>query len=204
MTQQPQSRSRLGAARGIASSLTFVCLVFLIGPSIKYHSREEMVSVYHFWTITLAIAGMVFYVICFKSTHENVVRIVAQSSLKISLRTLKRNRPQCILCIGALCVLISSFAVSVSLLFYVRYVLNDAGLFTVLVLVQSLVGTVASALLVPGMVSRIGKKNTFLIGALLGRLVVVSGAGSFRHRLNRSGDYYDRDVGSGIRYRRIR
>lgn len=146
---------------------------------------------------------MVFYVICFKSTHENVVRIVAQSSLKISLRTLKRNRPLFILCIGALCVLISSFAVSVSLLFYVRYVLNDAGLFTVLVLVQSLVGTVASALLVPGMVSRIGKKNTFLIGALLGRLVVVSGSGSFRHRLNQSGDYYDRDVGSGIRYRRI-
>lgn len=37
-----------------------------------------------------------------------------------------------------------------------------------LVLVQNLVGTVASAPLVPGMVARIGKKNTFLIGALLG------------------------------------
>ncbi|EMB0905202.1 MFS transporter [Escherichia coli] len=72
------------------------------------------------------------------------------------------------LCIGALCVLISTFAVSASSLFYVRYVLNDTGLFTVLVLVQNLVGTVASAPLVPGMVARIGKKNTFLIGALLG------------------------------------
>ncbi|EFI4036026.1 beta-glucuronidase [Escherichia coli] len=58
--------------------------------------------------------------------------------------------------------------VSASSLFYVRYVLNDTGLFTVLVLVQNLVGTVASAPLVPGMVARIGKKNTFLIGALLG------------------------------------
>ena len=135
MTQQPQSRARLGAARGIAASLTFVCLAFLIGPSIKNSSPEEMVSVYHFWTIVLAIAGMVLYFICFKST---------------------------------VCVLISTFAVSASSLFYVRYVLNDTGLFTVLVLVQNLVGTVASAPLVPGMVARIGKKNTFLIGALLG------------------------------------
>lgn len=30
MTQQPQSRARLGAARGIAASLTFVCLLFLL------------------------------------------------------------------------------------------------------------------------------------------------------------------------------
>lgn len=88
--------------------------------------------------------------------------------MKISLQTLKRNRPLFMLCIGALCVLISTFAVSASSLFYVRYVLNDTGLFTVLVLVQNLVGTVASAPLVPGMVARIGKKNTFLIGALLG------------------------------------
>lgn len=168
MTQQLQSRARLGAARGIAASLTFVCLAFLIGPSIKNSSPEEMVSVYHFWTIVLAIAGMVLYFICFKSTRENVVRNVAQPSLKISLQTLKRNRPLFMLCIGALCVLISTFAVSASSLFYVRYVLNDTGLFTVLVLVQNLVGTVASAPLVPGMVARIGKKNTFLIGALLG------------------------------------
>ncbi len=65
------------------------------------------------------------------------MRIVAQPSLKISLQTLKRNRPLFMLCIGALCVLISTFAVSASSLFYVRYVLNDAGLFTVLVLVQN-------------------------------------------------------------------
>lgn len=41
MTQQPQSRARLGAARGIAASLTFVCLAFLIGPSIKNPVRKR-------------------------------------------------------------------------------------------------------------------------------------------------------------------
>ncbi len=167
-----------------------------------------MVSVYHFWTIVLAIAGMVLYFICFKSTRENVVRIVAQPSLKISLQTLKRNRPLFMLCIGALCVLISTFAVSASSLFYVRYVLNDTGLFTVLVLVQNLVGTVASAPLVPGMVARIGKKNYLpdwrfagnlrLSAILLGfRLVTAGGVGCVGHRFNWSGRYYDCDVGTG-------
>src|SRR5699024_24097 len=112
--------------------------------------------------------GMVLYFICFKSTRENVVRIVAQPSLKISLQTLKRNRPLFMLCIGALCVLISTFAVSASSLLYVRYVLNDTVLFTVLVVLQDLGGNVAAATLVPAMVSRIGTENSLLIGALLG------------------------------------
>ncbi|WP_435947082.1 glucuronide transporter [Dryocola sp. BD586] len=168
MTQQPQSRARLGAARGIAGSLTFVCLAFLIGPNITRAGPGEMASVYHFWTIVLAVTGMALYFLCFKSTSENVVRIVAQPSLKISLQTLKRNRPLLMLCAGALCVLISTFSVSASSLFYVRYVLNDTGLFSVMVLVQMLIGTVASAPLVPGMVKRMGKKNTFLLGAILG------------------------------------
>lgn len=67
----------MGAVRGIVVLLIFVCLVFLIGSSIKNFSSEEMVSVYYFWIIVLAIVGMVFYFICFKSTRENVVRIVA-------------------------------------------------------------------------------------------------------------------------------
>ena len=68
----------------------------------------------------LAIAGMVLYFICFKSTRENVVRIVAQPSLNISLQTLKRNRPLFMLCNGAQCVLITTFAVSASSLFLMR------------------------------------------------------------------------------------
>lgn len=168
MTRQPRSRARLGAARSIAASLTFVCLAFLIGPRITSAGPLAMESVYLFWTVTLAVAGMALYFICFKSTRENVVRIVAQPSLKISLQTLKRNRPLLMLCAGALCILISTFSVSASSLFYVRYVLNDPGLFSVIVLVQMLIGSVLSAPLVPRLVTRAGKKNTFLIGALMG------------------------------------
>lgn len=167
MTQHSPSRARLGAARSIAASLTFVCLAFLIGPRIKDASPADMQSVYYFWTIILAFVGMVLYFICFKSTQENVVRTVAQPSLKSSLQTLKQNRPLMMLCASALCCLIATFAISTSTLFYVRYVLNDTGLFSVIVLVQTLIGTFASAPLVPRLVAMIGKKNTFLTGALM-------------------------------------
>ncbi len=60
-------------------------------------------SVYHFWTIVLAIAGMVLYFICFKSTRENVVRIVAQPSLNISLQTLN-GIAGCLRCASVRCV----------------------------------------------------------------------------------------------------
>ncbi|WP_039046753.1 glucuronide transporter [Plesiomonas shigelloides] len=168
MTQNPSSRARLGVARSVAASLTFVCLAFLIGPSITHSSLTEIASVYLFWTIILALTGIVLYFICFKSTRENVVRVVAQPSLKISLQTLKQNRPLIMLCAGALCILSSSFAVSASSLFYVRYVLNDTALFSVIVLVQMLVGSVASAPLVPRLMAKVGKKNTFLVGTLIG------------------------------------
>lgn len=182
---QPTRTRILNAAREIFSengfhsaSMKAICKSCAISPGTLYHhfiSKEALIQAIILQDQERALArfrepieGIHFVDYCFKSTRENVVRIVAQPSLKISLQTLKRNRPLFMLCIGALCVLISTFAVSASSLFYVRYVLNDTGLFTVLVLVQNLVGTVASAPLVPGMVARIGKKNTFLIGALLG------------------------------------
>lgn len=170
MTQQPQSRARLGAARSVAAALTFVCLAFIIGPKISGVGASEIRSVYFDWTVTLAVAGVILYFLCFKSTRENVVRIVAQPSLHISLQTLKKNRPLMLLCIAALCILISTFAVSASSLFYVRYVLNDVELFSILVLVQMLVGSLGSAPLVPRLVKRLGKKNTFLSGAGIGTL----------------------------------
>lgn len=75
-----------------------------------------------------------------------------------------------LLCAAALCLLISTFSVTASSLFYVRYVLNDAGLFSVMILVQMLIGSLISAPLVPVLVSRIGKKNTFLMGTFIGAM----------------------------------
>ncbi|MBW3154232.1 MFS transporter, partial [Salmonella enterica subsp. enterica serovar Javiana] len=170
ISREPRSLARLGAARSIAASLTFVCLAFLIGPRITHSIPTEMASVYLFCTIILVSAGLQLDFIFLKSARDNLVPIFPHPPFIVSRQPPKQSRPLMMLCTCALFILISTVAVSASSLFYVRYVLNDTALFSVIVLVQMLVGSVASAPLVPRLVAKIGKKNTFLAGALMGTL----------------------------------
>lgn len=168
MTQDPLSRARLGAGRSIAASLTFVVLAFVIGSQIGGSDVASVQATYLHYTTMLAIAGLVLYFLCFKSTKENVIRTVAQPALGVSLRTVKKNRALIMLCGGALFMLTATFAVTATGMFYVRYVVGDPSLFTVMVLVQMFIGSVLPAFFVPSLVRRFGKKNTFLIGASIG------------------------------------
>ncbi len=148
-----------GCGSRIAASLTFVCTAFLIGPSIKNSSRKR-------WCRYI-ISGQLCWRLpewCFTSSASNrrvrmwYLRIVAQPSLNQSANPETESPAVYVVHRCAVCADFDLRAVSASSLFYVRYVLNDTGLFTVLVLVQNTVGTVASAPLVPGMVARIGKE----------------------------------------------
>ena len=168
MTQDPLSRARLGAGRSIAASLTFVVLAFVIGSQIGGSDVASVQATYLHYTTMLAIAGLVLYFLCFKSTKENVIRTVAQPALGVSLRTVKKNHALIMLCGGALFMLTATFAVTATGMFYVRYVVGDPSLFTVMVLVQMFIGSVLPAFFVPSLVRRFGKKNTFLIGASIG------------------------------------
>ena len=164
MTQEPVSRTRLGAARGIGASLTFVMLAFVIAPNISGVEISEAQHVYMLATSCLAVIGYCLYVLCFKSTKENVVRTVAQPSFKESVHTVKQNKPLMMLCCAALFMLAASFSISASAIFYVRYVVGDASYFSIMVLIQNLIGGVVIAPFVPGLVRRLGKKKTFLTG----------------------------------------
>lgn len=168
MTQDPLSRARLGAGRSIAASLTFVVLAFVIGSQIGGSDVASVQATYLHYTTMLAIAGLVLYFLCFKSTKENVIRTVAQPALGVSLRTVKKNHALIMLCGGALFMLTATFAVTATGMFYVRYVVGDPSLFTVMVLMQMFIGSVLPAFFVPSLVRRFGKKNTFLIGASIG------------------------------------
>lgn len=168
MTQDPLSRARLGAGRSIAASLTFVVLAFVIGSQIGGSDVASVQATYLHYTTMLAIAGLVLYFLCFKSTKENVIRTVAQPALGVSLRTVKKNHALIMLCGGALFMLTATFAVTATGMFYVRYVVGDPSLFTVMVLVQMFIGSVLPAFFVPSLVRHFGKKNTFLIGASIG------------------------------------
>ena len=67
-------------------------------------------------------------------------------------------------------MLIGYFSMTASAMYFARYVLGDAKLFVTIVVVTSLVGTLIAAPLVPMLVSRLGKKNTFLFGLGLGTI----------------------------------
>ncbi|WP_321158114.1 glucuronide transporter [Providencia stuartii] len=171
MTLQPLSRARLGAARSIGGAVTGIFLTLLITPFVSSAGANiasiEMEKVYFYVTLGLAFFGVGLYFVCFKSTKEIIVRTDVQPSLKNSLNTIKQNKALMILCSATICVLISGFTVSASSLFYVRYVLNDVTLFPIISLVQGIFGAITSALIMPILVARFGKKNTFLIGGMI-------------------------------------
>lgn len=167
MTQDPVSRARLGAGRSIGASCTFVALAFIIGPKIASADREAVQQVYQHYTMCLAVAGIILYFICFAATRENVVRTVAQPSFKVSVQTVRHNKPLFMLCGAALFMLAANFSVSASAIFYVRYMIDDPSLFTIFVLVQSFIGCVVPAPFIPHLVAKFGKKKTFLIGCVV-------------------------------------
>ena len=164
MTQNPEERARLGAARTIMASFTYTLLAFVISPAIGGGHGESQ-STYTLYTAILAVVGVGLYWMCFASTRENITRTVEQPSLRISLRTLKSNRPLIILCLVAIATLTGTFSLSAAGLYYVRYILNDMSYFSVLIFIQTFLGAVLAAPLVPRLVRRIGKKSTFLLGS---------------------------------------
>lgn len=174
MTQQPRERARLGASRTIMASLTFVFLALVLGPVVRSVSGAELQAQLTQFTVILAVAGLVLYFLCFKSTREVVQRDVESPALKDSVGTLFGNRPLMILCLIALCVLIGYFALAASAMYYARYVLGDAKLFVTMIVIISLVGTLVAAPLVPALVARFGKKQAFLLGLALGAVGFTS------------------------------
>lgn len=167
MTQQPRERARLGASRTLMAMGTFSFLALVLGPVVRSAKGEALQSMLTQFTLILAVAGIVMYYLCFKSTREIVERDIAQPKLKDSIGTLLTNRPLLMLCASALCVLIGYFSLSATSMFFARYVLGDTKQFVVLVFVTTLFGTLVAAPLAPLLVGKLGKKGAFLCGLAL-------------------------------------
>ncbi len=167
MTQQPRERARLGSSRTLMTTATFAFLALVLGPIVRSVKGEALQAILTQFTLILAVAGLVLYFLCFKSTREIVERDVAQPKLKDSIGTLLTNRPLLMLCACALCVLIGYFSLSATSMFFARYVLGDPKQFVVLVFITSLFGTLVAAPLAPLLVGKLGKKGAFLAGLAL-------------------------------------
>lgn len=169
MTQESTERARLGASRMLLATLTMVFLALVLGPQITGSSHDQQAA-YTQFTMMLGVAGLALYIFCFKATKEVVERPEEQFNLKESLSTLVKNRPLIMLCFCALCVLVAAFAMIGSSMFFARYVLGDPSKFIVIVLATKLFSIIVATPLVPFLVSKLGKKSTFMIGACAGSI----------------------------------
>lgn len=181
MTQDSRDRARLGASRSLMAVLTFGVLTALLGQTASASKgpliQEKLTEV----TMTLAALGTVFYGLCFTTTAEIVDRKIERPPFKISLRTLTKNRPLQILCIGTFCILLGYASSGASMVYFARYVYGDIKQLLMSMGVISVSTALIATLIVPRLVTSIGKKHTLLAGLLIGTvgyLVLLSAGGS--------------------------
>ncbi|WP_151637668.1 glucuronide transporter [Noviherbaspirillum aerium] len=168
MTQDPRDRARLGASRSLMAVLTFGILTAILGRTASEVNaaliQEKLADV----TMILAIVGMAFHAICFKTTSEVVHRKPERPPFGDSLRTLARNRPLQMLCLSALCILLGYASSGAAMVYFARDIYGDLKQFMMFMGAMTVGTALVSAFLVPHLVFYIGKKHTLLLGLVIG------------------------------------
>lgn len=166
MTQDPVDRSRLSGARSIASSFASVLLSAVVSPQFADSSADNMRLTFTITCLVLGVIAVALYLICFSNSREVVPRPEGKISFKTTFTMIRQNRPLLILCASTLFLLSAMFTSNAVAMYYTRDVLGNAAWFTWLMLAQT-IGTVLIATLIPSITIRIGKRNGFMLGALV-------------------------------------
>ena len=166
MTQDPVERSRLGVWRTVGPIVGTFILVLVIAPQItRYKIQPEQLQAFLTTvTIVFAVVGYALYLFCFASCKEQVFHEAKPVTIKETVATVRQNRPLLILCVSNLIFLTGVFGLQASQAYYAAYVLGNSTRLIWMVLATSL-ATFVAVPVVPTFVARIGKKNTFLVGA---------------------------------------
>lgn len=167
MTQDPVERSRLGVFRSVGPIFGTFILVLVVAPQIsRYKSQpDQLQSFLTTVTIIFAVAGYALYLFCFANCREQTFRESKPVTVKETIDTVRQNRPLLILCVSNLIFLTGVFGLQASQAYYAAYILGNSTQLIWMVLATS-VATFVAVPIVPMVVARIGKKNTFLIGAV--------------------------------------
>jgi glucuronide carrier protein len=166
MTQDPIERSRLGVFRTVGPIFGTFILVLVIAPQISRYKTQpdQLQSFLTTVTIVFAVAGYALYLFCFANCKEQTFRESKPVTVKETIATVRQNRPLLILCVSNLIFLTGVFGLQASQAYYAAYILGNSTQLIWMVLATSL-ATFVAVPVVPTFVARIGKKNTFLIGA---------------------------------------
>lgn len=170
MTQLPDQRTRLGAARGVGAVTVIIALGALVAPQL---GKADLQSTFTTLTWAFVPVGVAFYLLTFFTARENVRRVQDRITLRQTLTVLRANRPLQLLSAGTL-ILLTGYSASLGIgVYYARDVLGDPDMY--LVLNMSSAATLFLIVpLAPRLVRRFGKKNLFGLGT---GLTVCGGLG---------------------------
>ncbi|MEU4658718.1 glycoside-pentoside-hexuronide (GPH):cation symporter [Streptomyces sp. NPDC023723] len=170
MTQLPDQRTRLSAARGVGAVSVIIALGAFVAPQL---GKGDLQATFTTLTWTFVPIGVVFYLLTFFTAREHVQGGPARVTLRQTIAVLRVNRPLLLLSASTL-VFLTGYAASLGIgAYYARDVLGDPGLYMVLNLASAATLLVIVPL-APGLVRRFGKKALFNWGAAL---TVCGGAG---------------------------
>jgi glucuronide carrier protein len=167
MTQDPVERSRLGIWRSVGPIFGIFIIVLVVAPQItRYRTQPDQLQTFLTTvTIIFAVVGYALYLLCFFNCKEQVAHESKPVTIKETVATVRQNRPLLILCVSNLVFLTGIFGLQASQAYYATYILGNSSQLIWMVLGTSL-ATFVAVPIVPSFVARMGKKNTFLIGAL--------------------------------------
>lgn len=172
MTQRPDERARISTIRIIAASVTILVIAIVVAPQIE--GSDDLQRSLTLTTMAIAIVGLALYLWCFFTAREAVERSAKRFSIRETLAMMRHNRPLILVCASSLLFLTGMFSLQTVGVFYARDVLGNAGLYIVLVTVQT-IAMIVAALIVPSLIAAIGKRRAYLLSGLI---AIVGGIGA--------------------------
>ncbi len=177
MTQDPVDRSRLSGGRAIGSAVTGVILASVLSPQfqIKGATPDMLASIQGQFTLTTIILGVVailLYFLMFRGTKEVIPAGAEKVTLRSTFKMVGQNPPLLVLCITAIFTLTAMFTLQATQMYYARNVVGNASYFTFF-MIASTIGTILIAGFAPALTQKLGKKNAYVLAALLGVVAYV-------------------------------
>lgn len=168
MTQDPVERSRLGVWRSMGPVFGILLLVLVVSPKISQYKKDpdQLQSFLTQTTLIFVAVGFILYMVTFFTCKEQVPHEGKPVSLKDTGRAFVVNKPLQILCVSNFIYLIGIFAVQGAQAYYALYILGDSKTMIYLILASSL-ATFVAVPIVPKLVARVGKKQTFIVASAL-------------------------------------
>jgi len=169
MTQDSVDRASLGSFRAIGSQFAMLISWMVVIPIVLYFPNQKLG--YTVGIGTMALIGVIFHYICYRNTNENVIREPKVEKEKVPMsklfKLLLSNRPLIALCFVCLFMVAASNLRTAVQLYYLQYNLKNTGLMTLLSFTSIGIAVIGS-FFIPALVKRLGKKNTFIMGLLIG------------------------------------